>query len=708
MLYTNLTQRFNLGEVSPLVQSRTDLGKYPAGLKRLENFIPLLQGPVRRRGGTRFVAQTGNGGRPVALLRFAFSETTTYIIEAGDGYLRFFHQGAPLMDNGLVYQIASPWSQADLFLDSGVCTLKYVQSGDVMYVVCPGQPPQKIMRFGHTDWRVEPLGGWSDRPNAAAVSLFRERLCLGAGQTVYMSQSGAFEYFEMPAAGMAEVRLFFNMGCAFDAQTATLAEYGTAQTVVTFLPNEAEFEIISPYNIVVRAKDKKAGLSRVGVRSNHERCSINSVSGRIAFRHASDGATFRDYVVISTDPARASIGIDPAEESVRALLITKSSIPVAADEPVEINVYSEQMDKIEWLCPAGNLLVGTSGGEFTIGETTTAEPLGPANVKVSPATSYGSSPIQPLRVGSVLVFAQRAGRKIREFVYDYAGDNYQATDLTVASEHLTKGGVTGMVWQSEPIETLWATRSDGQLLGFTYCREQDMSAWHHHRLGGGGRVSQIAVIPALHGGRDELWLSVAREVAGQTVYYLEVMERGYEDDENQAEAFYVDCGLTVRTDEPMTVVNDIFHLEGLEVAVLADGGLQPNQTVRQGRIELQFPAKVVQLGLPYDSVLTTLNFEMMLQDGTAQGRKKRIVRLILRLLNSLGGAAGPDANHLQELEFRHGRDLLDKPPDLFSGDKELSWSGGWETNGALTVVQSHPLPFTIAAMTAEYSIDGRN
>jgi len=46
---------FNAGELSPSLDGRVDLSKYSAGCKRLENFIPMVQGPARRRSGTRFV-----------------------------------------------------------------------------------------------------------------------------------------------------------------------------------------------------------------------------------------------------------------------------------------------------------------------------------------------------------------------------------------------------------------------------------------------------------------------------------------------------------------------------------------------------------------------------------------------------------------------------------------------------------------------------
>jgi len=590
--------RFNFGEVSPLIWSRTDLGQYAAACQTLENFIPLLQGPVKRRGGTRFRAASGNGANPVLLHDFAFSQTTSYVLEFGHNYLRFFHRGQPLKNqDGSLYQIATPWGQADLFYN-GLPRLKMVQSADVMWIVCASVPPQRLKRHGHLDWRVSPLPNWSPRPNPAAAALFRERLCFAALETVYISQAGAFENFKLNAAGQT------------------------------------------------------------------------------------------------------------------------------ADDPLEINVYGQQMNEIEWLCPAGRLLVGTRGGEFLVGEATTVEPFGPENVKVTPETAFGSSPLQALRVGAVVFFVQRAGRKLRQFVYDLNGDSYVATDLTAAAEHVTAGGLTDFVWISQPLETLWAARADGQLLGFTYSKEQEMNAWHRHILGGGGRVHSLAAVPAVQGGRDELWLAVRREVNGQVVHYIETLEPGHELGEPQEESFFVDSGLTVRG-AGLTEISGLDHLEGHEVHILADGGVQPPQVVRKGRVGLQYPADVIQVGLPYRSLLTTVNFEADLPDGTAQGRPKRTTHLQLRLLESAAGAAGaapvsaPEpsmgtssagygSGPLALLEYWPGMRDMDKAPGLYSGLLTVPWPGGYEADGAVTVVHDQPLPFLLGSLVQCLLIEGKN
>jgi hypothetical protein len=49
---------FNSGEVSPLVDARSDTEKYPSMCRHLENFIPEIYGCAERRPGLKFVYES--------------------------------------------------------------------------------------------------------------------------------------------------------------------------------------------------------------------------------------------------------------------------------------------------------------------------------------------------------------------------------------------------------------------------------------------------------------------------------------------------------------------------------------------------------------------------------------------------------------------------------------------------------------------------
>jgi hypothetical protein len=57
-----LINSLNTGEVSGLVSDRSDLSKYGSACKKLENFLPLVEGGAKKMPGTYFAGTTANGG----------------------------------------------------------------------------------------------------------------------------------------------------------------------------------------------------------------------------------------------------------------------------------------------------------------------------------------------------------------------------------------------------------------------------------------------------------------------------------------------------------------------------------------------------------------------------------------------------------------------------------------------------------------------
>lgn len=57
------------------------------------------------------------------------------------------------------------------------------------------------------------------------------------------------------------------------------------------------------------------------------------------------------------------------------------------------------------------LLVGTLGDEWAIKEATISDPFGPANCETGRQSTYGSSRVQPTRIGSDTLFVQKAARR---------------------------------------------------------------------------------------------------------------------------------------------------------------------------------------------------------------------------------------------------------------------------------------------------------
>jgi len=90
MSVDTIIHSFNAGELSPLLDGRSDLEKYFSGCRLMENMIPLPYGPSERRPGTYFVAEVKDSSKKARLLPFQYSTEQAYMLEYGDQYIRFF------------------------------------------------------------------------------------------------------------------------------------------------------------------------------------------------------------------------------------------------------------------------------------------------------------------------------------------------------------------------------------------------------------------------------------------------------------------------------------------------------------------------------------------------------------------------------------------------------------------------------------------
>ena len=288
---------------------------------------------------------------------------------------------------------------------------------------------------------------------------------------------------------------------------------------------------------------------------------------------------------------------------------------------------------------------------------------------------------------------QNYGEVARELSYRYDLDGYVARNLTLLAEHITKGGVVDWAYMSSPFPIIWAARADGTLLGMTYEKDQEVYAWHRHPMA--GAVESVAVIPGAY--QDELWMVVRRTINGVTKRFVEFLTE-FDWGSDQEDCFFVDCGLTY-DGGPATTISGLDHLVGATVQILADGALVPDQVVAAGgSITLETAASVVQVGLQFISDLEPMDLEAGAMEGTAQGKKKRIHEVGIKLYQTGCGLVGPDADRLDEIITRNMNDPLGSPPPLFTGDYELAFPGGYSTAGRILIRQDKPLPMTVLCL----------
>lgn len=342
-------------------------------------------------------------------------------------------------------------------------------------------------------------------------------------------------------------------------------------------------------------------------------------------------------------------------------------------DALAFDVSAGEMNPVMHLASVRGLIALTTGGEFSI-RGGAEKPITPTNVQVKDQSAYGCSDVPPERIGNELFFGQRAGRKIRAMSSNqYDSEQYNAPDMAVLSEHITRSGVTCMAYQAEPESLLYAVRGDGQLAVLTADRDQDVFGWTRQVTQ--GRFERVATVPVEDGYRT--FVVVSRVINGETTRYIEMLDS----------SLNTDSALTGFSEVATDTWSGLDHLEGMKVRVKGDGVLLNDRTVEGGQIVIERPANTIEVGLDYVTTIKTLTPEFSVPVGTLQGAKLNQFKVKVRLLETIGCAV-----NLQEIAFRQlGSEVLDKPPEPFTGDKEVG-SLGWGDGQAFTLIQQ-TLPY---------------
>ena len=150
---------FAAGEISPLLHARVDLAKYHTALAELVNMIVLPQGGITRRAGFSELGRTMNNmntAHTVKLIPFEYNRTDSELVEFGGGEIRVWQKNSE--GYAVACSLTSPYAIED------VKDLRYVQSGNVIFLTHRNYKPQMLKRDSLTSWSIQDLpyknGAW--------------------------------------------------------------------------------------------------------------------------------------------------------------------------------------------------------------------------------------------------------------------------------------------------------------------------------------------------------------------------------------------------------------------------------------------------------------------------------------------------------------------------------------------------------------------
>lgn len=713
---------FNGGELSPFIAGRPDVGKYQISCRRMEGWIPMLEGPATTRPGTVFVSEVKDSADRTWLMRFEFDADDSYMLEWGDQYVRFYFNRAQVVSGSVPYEIASPYSAADLTDSAGAFALRMVQTGDVVYLVHANFPVYKLSRQAATNWTLAPVEfnppPFADQNTTtttvyasastgaitltASASLFTAahvgqfiRLDEASVRNVEPWEAGVAvgtngirrsdgkNYLALNSATTGGEKPIHNEGAIYDGASGVQWQYldqgfGWAKITGYTSSTQVDAEVVShiPSGAVGSGQATTRWAFQAWSSAAGYPVAVTFFRERLVFGRGQTiwFSVTGDFENFSTEIAGA----------------------VAADAGFERTIASDRANSVRWLSPGDVLLVGTVGDEWAIAESTTADPFGPSNCQTKRQSTYGSSTVAPARIGAETLFVQRAKAKVRAMAFRIEQDGFASPNVAAFARTITRGGLVDMAYQQEPWGVLWGVRADGLLAGLTLDREQDVVAWHRHPFVG-GVVECAECIPSPAGNGDDLWLIVRYTINGQTKRYIAHLADKDDEATEQADWIESDMALTYRG-AAATTISGLDHLEGQTVWVLVDGARHPNRVVSGGQITLQLAGEVVTVGLPSPAVLETMDIDGGNPTGTSQGKTKRAHLMTLRLYRSLGGRAGPTESATEEVQYRMPSVPMGSPPPPFTGDVDVEWPADYDKAMRVVVVKDRPMPITLLAV----------
>lgn len=751
---------FDAGELSPFMGGRVDFEKYPNGCQTVENFIPVVQGPLVRRGGTYFISEIADSTKRGWLKSFSVSAGTNYMMEFGDHVIRVYANRGQLLSGAAQVTIATPYAFADLTSSEGTFALRFAQSADTLYIFHQSYQTQKLVRTAATafnlsavDWVAGPFQDQNTNESVivtssaqtgataltASSALFTPA---DVGTIFYLEQKdfsdvkpwatyqavvvGDFRrvdqrVYRCTAVGDAGTQVtgvetpVHTAGSAWDGDgedaTATDA-YGSIGVEWEYLHSGYGYVQITGYTSPTQVTGViTSGDPNDSVMIPAQVVSVGTWKWRRALFNSGDGypsnGTFWRNRLVLARGRWIALSVSADYENFEF----KEADTTADDDGMTEQLNARKLNQIVWLVEQDNLIVGLNGEEWEVGPTSTVSAVGPTNIQATRNSSYGSRSIVPLDVGGLIIFVQKAGRKVRDFDYDYSTNKYVSTDTTKIADHITNGtdgthaGVVAIAYQQEPYSIVWAARADGTLIAMTYDREagrSDVYGWHRHPMTN-GYVECVETLASPDGFYDDVWLIVRRTINGVTKRYIEYMARPLQDDQSIEDAHYVDCGLSY-SGAAQTTFAGLGHLEGQTVQVLADGACVPDQTVTGGAVTIPIEASTVHVGLPAPARFETMQLSIQSAAGTVQGKTKRITDVTVRFYRSVGGFIGPDFDNMEEILFRKPADLQDNAVPLFSGDKKAKWRGGYEEAPSICFMNEQPLPSAVLALMPNLEI----
>ena len=647
------------GELSPALHARTDIDKYGQSVASAENMVIVPQGGLRRRPGLA-KQDYGYFSGEIRIEPFVFNQQQKYIVVFRVGYIDVLKENDILEENISVPQLTS----IDIIDEINV-----IQSADTLIITHETFNPIKIYRGAtELDWYADNIS--LEIPNFDFTGLSVSYENNGDAQSINIKTNNIVYNNDGDSTG-GETNRFYKSKSDRDAiDLAT-----------------EDFSVTTNWEDIGYGKEPVWSVSRgyPAVGTFH--------GGRLWLAGSTDKPT-------SIWGSRVNGFFDFTYDTV------DGSVP--DDHGIFDTIDANQYNKITNIFSGRKLQLFTTGSEFI----NDIDFPTPADSSWKQQTGYGSKRLQPILIDGATLFVDSSERTIRQFIYDFNEDGFVSNNITLLASHLMTNIKAIAAIKGTTLDVsdyVYAINEDGTVAVMNTLRSEGLLGWTHWTT-------------------DGEFIDVC--VAGKDVYFV-VKRNGAYFVEKLAENSYTDHHVILSGVEPTTddivdgsddvvdIADDIVdtdYASGTAVTtidtdyndlflntkfkVVADYSIFPDATptstgTNQNEFSIPRDAYRLEVGLGYDTKITMLPISTNLKNGNTLHRRKRVVKVTLDMMESLGVSV--EDIEVQDRQFSV---VLDDAPELFTGFKEI-YILGYQRTYQFEVSQDQPLPLLIRGIGYE-------
>jgi len=689
-----IQRSFTSGEISPSLQSRADLSKYASALNLCENVFIRSQGGAYSRPGFRFIAEQDDHTKQGRLIPFSFNTEQTYMLVFEHLKMRVIKDGGLVLAGGgpSIFELVTTYTEAEL------PRLGYSQSADVMTITHPSHDTANLSRIADDNWTLTTISYASTVTAPTISSVVAAGTGAGTYNKKYEYVVTAVDSDGIESLASAPVALttpsisqtascLITWGAVAGADHYRVYKDPSQDTDVYGWIGDSEGLTFNDFNIAPITSDAPPQDRQPFTGADNKPAVSTYFQQRQVFANTNN----EPQAVFTTQTANFNS--------------LRTSNPARDDDAVTFTIAAQQVNEIRHLLSLDSLILLTSGGEWITTEGQD-KVLTPSTIGVRPQSYNGSSWVKPVIINSTALYLQEKGARLRDLGYQFSSDKYTGNDLSIMSEHLFEGyQITEMAYANEPYGILWCVRDDGRMLGLTYQKEHEVWGWHQHVTD--GEFESVATIT--EDGRDAVYVIVKRVIDGNTVRYIERLEK--RERVNAEDAFCVDSGLSY-DGAPATVITGLDHLEGEAVAILADGNEVTGKTVSSGSVTLDTAASKIHIGLAYTPAIELLDVDVPSATDTLKDLSVSVSKVYIEVEASRGGWVGAkvDVNSsltpiYTEIKPRFDSDDYDSI-SLKTHKQEIIIDPVWGKGGGVRIEQRAPLPLNILSVIPTVDVGG--